>query len=204
MNESPLAHTRKGIIRTAISAIFVLLALAPPGRIIAATQERPDAELRAQLLKAIETSESFPDRFDAEVWLLDMSQRLKSRVANPRERLTILKQVHLAATRADLAPELVLAVIDVESNYDRFAISYAGARGLMQVMPFWLDEIGRPDDDLFDIETNLRFGCTILSLYLKRENGDIQRALARYNGSIGQAWYPRRVFSALSTRWYRQ
>jgi soluble lytic murein transglycosylase-like protein len=92
----------------------------------------------------------------------------------------------------------------VESNFDRFAISSAGARGLMQVMPFWLDEIGRPDDDLFDIETNLRFGCTILRHYLDRERGDRVRALARYNGSLGQTWYPQRVFTALSQRWFQQ
>jgi len=170
----------------------------------AATQERPDDEMRQILIQAIHSSDSFTDRFDAEVWLTDMSNRLTKKVSDPEERLLILKTAHYEATRADLPPEMVLAVIDVESNFDRFAISHAGARGLMQVMPFWLDEIGRPDDDLFDIHTNLRMGCTILRHYLDREKGDRMRALARYNGSVGKTWYPERIFKALARRWYRQ
>ena len=160
--------------------------------------------MRAALLEAVNSSDSFVDRFDAEVWLTDMSQRLQSRVKDPVERLYILKKVHYEAKRAKLEPELVLALINVESNFDRFAISSAGAQGLMQIMPFWLDEIGRPDDNLFDIDTNLRFGCTILNIYLKRERGDMRKALARYNGSVGQNWYPARVYKALSRRWYKQ
>ena len=133
------------------------------------TLERPDADMRTALQEAINSSDSFQDRFDAEVWLTDMSVRLQARVEDPEERLTILKRVHYEAKRAGLEPELVLALIQVESNFDRFAISSAGARGLMQIMPFWLDEIGRPGDNLFDIDTNLRFGCTILKIYLQRE-----------------------------------
>jgi len=170
----------------------------------AATLERPDDDMRAVLLEAINSSDSFTDRFDAEVWLTDMSSRLASRVKDPDERLYILKQVHYEAKRAKLDPELVLALINVESNFDRFAISSAGAQGLMQIMPFWLEEIGRPDDNLFDIATNLRFGCTILTIYLKRERGDMRKALARYNGSVGKNWYPARVYKALSRRWYKQ
>ena len=170
----------------------------------AATQERPDADMRATLIEAVNASDSFADRFDAEVWLVDMSSRLQSRVKDPQERLKILRQVHYDATRARLAPELVLALINVESNFDHFAISSVGAQGLMQIMPFWLDEIGRPDDNLFDINTNLRFGCTILNIYLKREKGDMRKALARYNGSVGKNWYPQRVYKALNTKWYRQ
>ena len=169
-----------------------------------ATQERPDADMRTALLEAINSSDSFTDRFDAEVWLTDMSGRLEGRVNGPEERLRILKLVHYEATRAKLDPEIVLALINVESNFDHFAISSAGAQGLMQIMPFWLEEIGRPDDNLFDISTNLRFGCTILNIYLKRENGDMRRALARYNGSVGKNWYPQRVYKALRTTWYRQ
>jgi len=174
------------------------------GPAVAATTERPDANMRRLLIKAINGADSFEDRYDAEVWLTDMSNRLGSKVEDPEERLRILQTAHYEASRAGLPPELVLAVIDVESNFDRFAISNAGARGLMQVMPFWLDEIGRPGDDLFDIHTNLRFGCTILKLYLDREHGDRGKALARYNGSVGKAWYPQRVFKALWKRWYRQ
>ena len=170
----------------------------------AATTERPDSEMRELLLESISASDSFSDRFEAEVWLSDMSNRLKRKVKDPEERFLILKTAHYEATRAELPPELVLALIDIESNFDRFAISYAGARGLMQVMPFWLDEIGRPGDDLFDIHTNLRFGCTILKLYLDRERGNRTKALARYNGSVGKVWYPQRVYKALGKRWYRQ
>jgi soluble lytic murein transglycosylase-like protein len=169
-----------------------------------ATLERPDANMRQALISAINSSDSFVDRFDAEVWLTDMSTRLGSRVDDPEERLTILRKVHYEARRANLDPQLVLALISVESNFDRFAISSAGAQGLMQIMPFWLDEIGKPEDNLFDIETNLRFGCTILSLYLEREKGDMHRALARYNGSVGEHWYPRRVYTSLRKRWYQQ
>lgn len=170
----------------------------------ASAPQPPDPELRELLIKAVSTTDSFADPFDGEVWLMDMSTRLQQKVKNPKERLEILRTVHIEASKVDLPPELVLAVIDVESNFDRFAISVAGARGLMQVMPFWLDEIGRPDDDLFHIRTNLRFGCTILRYYYDREKGDYQRALARYNGSLGKVWYPNRVFSALNKRWYRQ
>lgn len=170
----------------------------------AATRERPDEEMRHTLINAIESSDSFRDRFDAEVWLTDMSQRLEPRVKDQKERLAILKTVHYEAQRAELDPELVLAVIDVESRYDRYAISSAGAQGLMQVMPFWLDEIGHPEDNLFVINTNIRLGCTILKYYLNMEKGNLSRALARYNGSLGKYWYPKLVFNALSSRWYKQ
>ncbi|MEE9141822.1 MAG: transglycosylase SLT domain-containing protein [Gammaproteobacteria bacterium] len=162
-----------------------------------------DPQLRALLKQAATEADSFQDRFDAEVWLVDMSRRLEEQVPDPEERLKILERVHYEATRAELDPELVLAVIDVESNFERFAISVAGARGLMQIMPFWLDEIGRPGDNLFDIRTNLRFGCTILKYYLDMEGGNRVGALARYNGSVGQRWYPDRVLNKLSRKWYR-
>lgn len=171
---------------------------------LGATTERPDESLRHLLVSAINETASFSDRFDAEVWLLDMSSRLQKTVSDPVERLEILRLVHFEAERTQLDPELVLAVIQVESNFDRFAISSAGARGLMQVMPFWLGEIGRPNDNLFHITTNLRMGCTILRYYVDKENGDLPRALARYNGSLGKSWYPNRVFKALRTRWYPQ
>jgi soluble lytic murein transglycosylase-like protein len=199
----PRALTRTGLQAVARTLVAGALSLSLAGA-QAATTERPDDELRHILIQAIDSSDSFADRFDAEVWLTDMSRRLDRKVPDPQERLLILKTAHYEATRADLPPELVLAVIDIESNFDRFAISHAGARGLMQVMPFWLDEIGRPDDDLFDIRTNLRMGCTILRHYLDRERGNRTRALARYNGSVGKTWYPQRVYKALGKRWYRQ
>ena len=108
------------------------------------------------------------------------------------------------AKRVNIEPELVLAVIDVESRFNPWAISSVGAQGLMQIMPFWLKEIGRPNDSLFDMRTNLRMGCTILSYYLKIEKGSLPRALARYNGSLGSWIYPDLVFNALRNRWYKR
>lgn len=161
----------------------------------------PDPALRAALMAAVSSAESFDDRFDAEVWLLDMSARLKPLMPDDSERLEFLRLLHAESRRAQLSPELVLALIEVESRFDRFAISSAGALGYMQIMPFWLKELGRPDDNLFDPHTNLRYGCTILRHYLDREKGNLIPALARYNGSYGQAWYPARVSQALTRRW---
>jgi len=168
----------------------------------ASKYDRPDNQLRTLLVEAIAEADSFNDRFHAEVWLTDMSSRLQKTMPDPLERLELLKNVHYEASRVNLQPELILAVIHVESRFNRWAISRVGAQGLMQIMPFWLKEIGRPDDNLFDLKTNLRFGCTILSYYLKKENGNLVRALGRYNGSLGSFRYPDLVFSALRRRWY--
>lgn len=166
--------------------------------------ERPDPVLRERLREAMNDSTSFPDRFDAQVWLTDMALRLGDQVEEPEERVFILKNVHWEATRVGLPPEMVLAVIDVESAFDAYAVSVAGAQGLMQVMPFWLDEIGHPGDRLVDIKTNLRMGCTILKYYYDMENGDWVRALGRYNGSLGRREYPEKVLGRLSRRWFQQ
>lgn len=162
-----------------------------------------DPELRRLLKLAVEQADSFEDAFDAEVWLVDMSGRLARFIPDSVERLKFLRTLHLEAQRADLPPELVLAVIEVESRFQRFAHSTAGARGYMQVMPFWLDEIGRPGDNLFNTQTNLRMGCTILRFYLDKERGNLYGALGRYNGSYGKTWYPDRVMKALNRRWRR-
>jgi len=189
----------------AVCVCWAASLLSQPG--IAATQ-LPDPELKILLQEAISRSESFDDHFDATVWMTDMSTRLAKRVPDPAERLEILATVHLEARRADLPPELVLAVIDIESAFDRWAISVAGARGLMQVMPFWLEEMNRTDDNLFEIKTNVVMGCTILRYYLDVEGGglrkDLQRALARYNGSVGKTWYSEKVMSRLNSKWFRQ
>ena len=163
-----------------------------------------DPVLSRLLQEAIESDSGFEDRFDAQVWLLDMSRRLEKFVKNPQSRIELLKQVHYEARRVGIEPELVLAVIEVESRFDEFAISVAGARGLMQVMPFWLDEIGISDQNLFKIRTNLRMGCTILRYYIDMEPGDLGRALARYNGSLGKTVYPNKVISALHKHWFKQ
>ena len=162
------------------------------------------SELRTLLRQAIETSDSFQDRFDAEVWLLDMSSRLKKLLPEKKERIELLKQVHYEAKRNQLHPELVLAVIHIESHFDRFAISRVGAQGLMQVMPFWLKEIGHPEDNLVDLKTNLRMGCTILKYYLDKEKGDLVKGLARYNGSTGRRIYSDKVLNILRTHWFKR
>mgnify|MGYP006072185691 FL=1 len=159
-------------------------------------------ELRQFLKSTITKADSFEDRFDAEVWLVDMSGRLTPFIKDPKQRLELLRAVHREASKADLKPDLVLALIEIESRFDNYAISSAGAQGLMQVMPFWKKEIGRPNDNLTDINTNLSYGCRILQFYLQKEKGNWMHALARYNGSYGKYWYPERVMDAWRKRWF--
>lgn len=165
-------------------------------------RQAPEPELRDLMQRTVAEADSFQDRFDAEVWLVDMSARLKRYIPDVGERLSLLRLVHGEASKAGLKPELVLALIHAESHFDRFAISTVGAQGMMQVMPFWKAELGRPQDNLTDNATNLRYGCTILSYYLKKENGDINRALARYNGSLGKNRYPAKVIGFWQDFWY--
>jgi soluble lytic murein transglycosylase-like protein len=188
-------------IRRYIAVLACLLAAALPFN--AAGEMAPDPELREVLREAAFAADSFEDRYHAEVWLTDMSARLARQVTSPEERMEILTRVHYEASRVELPPELILAVIEVESNFDRYAVSVAGALGLMQVMPFWKDEIGRPDDNLNHVDTNLRYGCTILKFYLDKENGDLRRALGRYNGSLGKRKYPNKVIDKLSYKWFK-
>ena len=168
-----------------------------------ADNQTVDPKLRLLLTEAINSSESFDDRFHAEVWLVDMSTRLQRYVKDEKTRLLMLKQIHLEASRSDLQPELVLALIEIESHFDSYAISKSGAQGMMQVMPFWLDEIGHPEDNLIDIKTNLRMGCTILKYYMDMEKDDLHKALARYNGSAGSKVYSNKVLTALQRHWYQ-
>jgi len=130
-----------------------------------------------------------------------MSRRLDRRLPDFRVRLDFLRTLHYEATRAGIDAQLVLAVIQVESNFRKYAVSSAGARGFMQVMPFWVDLIGRRGDNLFGLRTNLRFGCVILKHYLEMEKGNLTRALARYNGSLGKSSYPDLVIRALRANW---
>jgi soluble lytic murein transglycosylase-like protein len=193
------------VLKSALTLCLLMLTLVFQSQPAAADQDEgqaPDPELRSALEKAVNASESFNDRFEAEVWLLDMSGRLQKRMEDEQERLEFLRQVHAEATRARLPPELVLALIQVESNFDRYAVSRVGAQGFMQVMPFWVKEIGRPDDNLIRTSTNLRYGCTILRHYMDRENGNWVRALARYNGSLGRTVYPDKVMNALQRQWF--
>jgi soluble lytic murein transglycosylase-like protein len=180
--------------------LLAALVLAPP--VWAGPTGQMEPELRAALVEAI-SAPSFEDRFEAEVWLTDMSSRLQKRIPNAKERINFLRMLHAEATRARIPPELALAVIHVESGFNRYAISTAGAQGYMQIMPFWLKEIGKPGDSLFTTQTNLRMGCTILRHYLDREKGKLVGALQRYNGSYGKPDYPYKVLDAYNKRWFR-
>jgi len=137
------------------------------------------------------------ERASVREWLGAMSPKLASRFGDEAARIEFLASVHYEATRAGLDPQLVLGVIQHESNFRKYAISSADARGFMQVMPFWVRLIGTPDQNLFQLHTNLRYGCTILRHYLDIERGDLYRALGRYNGSLGQPEYPTAVIAAM-------
>jgi len=163
--------------------------------------EKVDQELLALLRQTVGVADSFEDRYDAEVWLLAKSTVLAKMVPSKSKRLALLRKIHREATRAGLRPEIVLAVIEIESRFDPYAVSRAGAQGLMQVMPFWKNELGRASDNLIDPDVNLRYGCTILKYYLDKESGHLPDALARYNGSYGEYWYPERVLLAWERRW---
>ena len=163
------------------------------------------ASVRAALSKAV--SDQAPDasafkfKLDEVNWLSAMSQRLEKRIRDHDSRIAFLKSVHYEASRAGLDPQLVLGLIQVESGFKKYAVSRSGARGYMQVMPFWTKLIGGKDDNLFDMRKNIRYGCTILRHYLDIENGDLFRALGRYNGSLGKPQYPRAVEAAWKKRW---
>ncbi|HJV06768.1 MAG TPA: transglycosylase SLT domain-containing protein [Chromobacteriaceae bacterium] len=143
----------------------------------------------------------FDDPREGRAWLAEMSRRLEKRLPDSWMRERLLTAIHYEATRAGLDPQLVLGLIQVESGFKKYALSGAGARGLMQVMPFWVRQIGTPQQNLFDLTTNLRYGCTILRHYLDMEHGNLFRALGRYNGSLGRAEYPNLVIGAWKRQW---
>jgi soluble lytic murein transglycosylase-like protein len=142
------------------------------------------------------------DHFAFVDWMAEMSQRLSARVPEYRSRIDLLRTLDYESTRAGLDRQMVLGLIQVESGFRRYAISPVGARGYMQVMPFWASMIGDGDARrLFEMRTNLRYGCVILRYYLDREQGDLFRALGRYNGSVGRPEYPQAVLAAWRGQW---
>ena len=143
----------------------------------------------------------FPTNVEGGAWLADMSSRLAAKIPDWPTRRDFLITVQYEAARAGLDPQLVLGLIQQESNFRKYAVSSAGARGYMQVMPFWMSQIGNPEHDLFTLRTNLRYGCTILRYYLDLENGDLFRALGRYNGSLGRSEYPSAVVTSMQRLW---
>jgi soluble lytic murein transglycosylase-like protein len=171
-----------------------LLAAAP-------AQSAADPALRDKLAATLAADHTDTDVFDAQVWLMASDQRLGRYIDDQQERLELLRLTYREAQRNDLDPDLVLAVMQVESAFNRYAISRVGAQGLMQIMPFWRFELGRPQDNLTEVETNIIYGTTILAHYLEVSRGDLVDALARYNGSRGRLKYPELVVSAWRKRW---
>jgi len=164
------------------------------------------ASVQAALSKAVSDSRpqvsSFKSPMEAADWLSEMSRRLEKRIPNREYRIELLRSIHYEATRAGLDPQMVLGLIQVESGFRKYAVSTAGARGYMQIMPFWLKVIGQPGDNLFHLRTNLRYGCVILRHYLDIEKGDLFRALGRYNGSLGRPEYPNMVLASWQKNWH--
>ena len=188
------------------AAIALLLAAAASSAYAGAQRYEPladsvHARLSQQVSDRAVPAMHFRSSSDASRWLADMDARLERRIPDRKQRLELLRTVHYEATRARLDPQLVLGVIEVESAFRKYAVSRAGARGYMQVMPFWVKLIGQRGHNLFHLRTNLAYGCAILRFYLDLENGDYYRALGRYNGSLGQPDYPDLVLSAWRGRW---
>ena len=187
-------------------ALSLALALLPAGVRAGAQQYEPlaasvQAALHAAIADRASPDPQFPSIQEKVDWLTEMSSRLTRRMPDRDARLDFLKTVYYEAKRAGLDPQMVLGLIQVESGFKKYSISIAGARGYMQVMPFWVRLIGGKDSNLFHMRTNLRFGCTILRHYLDIENGDLYRALGRYNGSLGQPEYPNMVRGAWERQW---
>ena len=183
--------------------ILLLSPVSWPAFAAPAADAQREPELKSAVQHAIEQAECFEDKFDSAVWYKMMEPRLRKRVPDRAERMEILKTVFCEANRAGevkLAPGLVMAVIEIESNFNRYAVSYAGAVGLMQVMPFWPESLGMRRHQLVKTPENIRMGCAILRHYLQREKNNVARALARYNGSTGKRWYSDKVISQW-TRW---
>jgi len=181
--------------------------LAAPGAAHAGAQvyEPLAASVQAALHKSISDQVAPFLAFDSEIearrWLAAMSRRLAARMPDRLQREEFLVTVHYEAKRAGLDPQLVLGLIQVESNFRKYAVSHAGARGYMQVMPFWMKVIGDREHNLFHLRINLRYGCVILRHYLDIEKGDLYRALGRYNGSLGKPEYPTLVVRTWQRDW---
>ena len=194
-----LAQGHRALARWAI--LFALVAIPAHATTRGDLDTAEIAALRRELAAALADDDDERDRFDAEVWLHAKDAALSRLMPNTDERLALLGLVWHEAHRHGVDPELALAVIEVESTFNRFAVSSAGAQGLMQVMPFWKNELGRDDDNLTDARTNVRYGMTILAHYLDRESGDAVRALTRYHGNRRDLSYPERVYRAWNRNW---
>lgn len=188
------------LIYSVLLMLFPGLALAnnySEEQLVTSTQTYALQELSDQAVSYIE----YAAIADNIAWLITMSKRLEKYIPDRIEREAFLRTVFYEATRAGLDPQLILSVIQVESGFKKYAVSHAGARGYMQIMPFWVNAIGQREHNLFHLRVNLRYGCTILRHYLDKENGNYFRALGRYNGSLGAATYPELVLNKWQTIW---
>jgi soluble lytic murein transglycosylase-like protein len=188
------------------SFLLAVLVAAAPAALAGEQKYEPLADsVRERLYRQVTAkgpaTMHFRSEDDANRWLTTMEKRLEKRIPDRKRRLELLRTVQYEATRARLDPQLVLGVIEVESGFRQYAVSIATARGYMQVMPFWTKLIGDPKHNLFDLRTNIAYGCVILRHYVDQEDGDFFRALMRYNGSLGSAKYPRLVLAAWKGRW---
>ncbi len=188
-----------------IIAVLFAAMMANQVRAGAQLEEQLSASVQASLQRAVADNAAprlvFENQADAQAWITDMSKRLEKRMPDPEVRRQFLTSVHYEATRAGLDPQLVMGLIQVESGFRKYAVSSVGARGFMQVMPFWVRSIGTSEHNLFHLRTNLRYGCTILRHYLDIEKGNLFRALGRYNGSLGKPEYPNMVLGAWKRFW---
>lgn len=160
-------------------------------------------QITQRLAEALNGEDLVIDPYTLAIWTASAAPLIRHYVDTDKEAETIMKYVLTNSIKLDLPPDLVLAVINIESHFDRYAISKVGARGLMQIMPFWKKELGRERDNLFSIDTNIRYGCTILKYYLNRNDNDWRAALAAYNGSSGSDVYPNKVFKVWHNKWKR-
>ncbi|HJS22399.1 MAG TPA: lytic transglycosylase domain-containing protein [Steroidobacteraceae bacterium] len=197
MSASSQADSWRVALRAALTLALALTIGAPT----VLADRQLDPELKAVVAEAIKAGECFPDKYEAEVWYKLMEPRLRRYVKNHAERVEILKHTYCESRQVQLPAELVLAVMDVESSFNRWAVSSAGAQGLMQVMPFWPEELGMKRHQLMQVQPNIRMGCAILKYYYDREKRDVRRALARYNGSVGRREYPDLVITRWTSRW---
>ena len=192
-----------GKIRMKLRCLLVLWCVAYIGG--AQAEEVLSASVREVLQRSVSDQAApklaFGTQDEADKWLKEMSHRLQKRIPNAESRLDFLITVHYEAKRAGLEPELVLGLIEVKSDFNKHAVSPAGARGYMQVMPLWVKEIGSTEHNLFHLRINLRYGCTILRHYLDIESGDMYRALGRYDGSLGKPEFPNMVRAAWKNNW---
>jgi soluble lytic murein transglycosylase-like protein len=190
---------------THIGLLLAALFLTHPAQAGGQLEEAMSANVRSSLQRSLAdtavTRTAFRNPADGAAWLKEMSHRLAKRIPDESERLEFLTTLHWEASRAGIDPQLMLGLIQVESGFRKYAVSPVGARGYTQVMPFWVRTIGSPDHNLFQLRTNLRYGAVILRHYIDMEQGDLYRALGRYNGSLGRPEYPTLVVNAWKRHW---